>query len=106
MLKAHPCLHSSPLSCVCLLSHTHTSSSFCRVLALCNNVIEIRGDEYKMLFAMNPMVPRDERVGEERHHFAINLWVTAFTAVSYLSLVTNLLLLSCDYDSNQDGYQQ
>ena len=92
--------------CVCLLSHTHTSSSFCRVLALCNNVIEIRGDEYKMLFAMNPMVPRDERLGEERHHFAINLWVTAFTAVSYLSLVTNLLLLSCDYDSNQDGYQQ
>jgi hypothetical protein len=74
-------------------------------LALINNLAEIKGDSYKMLYELNPMVPRDERVGEEKHHFAINLWVSGFIAVSYLALVTNLLLLSCDIDSQSEGYQ-
>ena len=74
-------------------------------LALLNNLYETKGDSYKVLFEMNPMLPRDERLGDQKHHFAINLWVKGFVLVSYLSLVTNLLLLTCDFDSTMDGYQ-
>ena len=73
-------------------------------LALLNNLVEVRGDAFKMIDEMNPMIPRDERLGDERHHFDINLFVSAFTGLSFLSIVTNLLLLSCDEDPDAPDY--
>ena len=78
------------------------------MLAFINNLIEIRGDSYKMLFEMNLMLPYDDRIlltgRSSKHYHAINLWVKAFTFLSLISTISNVLLLSCDDNPLQQGY--
>jgi hypothetical protein len=98
------------------------------LLALVNNVVEQRGDFFKMCHELNPSHPKSDithsgvkggggkdghRPEGKRHHHhgsqrpsnSNDVWMMAFRIMSYIAVATNIALLGVDQDLNTPGYQ-
>lgn len=72
-----------------------------------NNVVEIRGDAYKLLYEENLPLTREGRWDAKtgKGSLDINVWMSALTVLSYLAVVTTMGLLAVDMNPREDGYQ-
>ena len=77
------------------------------LLAVVNNVVEIRGDAYKLLYEENLPLTREGRWDAKtgKGSLDINVWMSALTVLSYLAVVTTMGLLAVDMNPREDGYQ-